>query len=87
MVAIMIQQTKRGANMTLGDDVITVKDASERTGYSAEYLRRLIRKGEIDAGRLGTTYLVDLDSLMQYVRDRRADGKGSTGPRGRGVAE
>jgi len=73
--------------MTLGDDVITVKDASERTGYSAEYLRRLIRQGAIDAGRLGTTYLVELDSLMRYVRERQADGKGSTGPRGRGVAE
>jgi excisionase family DNA binding protein len=71
--------------MTLGDDVITVKDASEQTGYSAEYLRRLIRQGKIEASKLGTVYLVDIASLMAYVREQQADGSGNTGPRSKAV--
>jgi len=69
--------------MVLNSDVVTIKDASARTGYSAEYLRRLIRAGDIEASKLGTVYLVKVDSLLAYVRERAEDGKDSTGPRGK----
>jgi excisionase family DNA binding protein len=65
----------------LGKDLITIKDASERTGYNPEYLRRLIRQGKVDAEKLGTVYLVDVNSLDRYINAMDDPEDARTGPR------
>jgi excisionase family DNA binding protein len=50
-------------------DWITVSQARELTGYNAEYLRQLIRAGEIKAQKFGTLWQVDRKSLLAYRRN------------------
>ena len=67
--------------MVLGRDLITVKEASEKTGYNAEYLRRLIRQDEIEAYKVGTVYLIFTDSLQRYVDKMKSSAHHLAGPR------
>lgn len=48
-------------------DVLSVREASQVSGFSPQHLRRLLREGKI-LGRLsGGIWLVDEDSLKNYV--------------------
>jgi excisionase family DNA binding protein len=59
----------------------TIKEASEKTGYNEEYLRRLIRQGKIDAIKVGPTYLIRKDSLEKYIAEVQESDDARTGPR------
>jgi hypothetical protein len=61
----------------------TVREASQRTGYNPEHLRRLIRAGHVKAELIGRVYFVDLASLVEYIK--RASQHPSGGPQGEGV--
>ena len=50
------------------DKFITVKAAAEGTGYSAQYLRRLLRAGKLDGIKIGQVWLISLVSLEAYLR-------------------
>ena len=50
------------------DKFITVKAAAEVTGYSAQYLRRLLRAGKLDGIKIGQVWLISLVSLEAYLR-------------------
>ena len=60
---------------------LTVKEASEKTGYNAEYLRRLVRDGKIEAILIGPVYLVRWESLRRYMTNITANGDARTGPK------
>lgn len=45
---------------------LTVREASLESGYSTEYLRLLIRNGEITAIKRGFSWFVSKESLMEY---------------------
>ena len=45
---------------------ITVREASELTGYSTEYIRELCRDGKIKSGKFGTLLVVNTASLLEY---------------------
>ncbi len=47
---------------------ITTKEASELTGYNAEYLRWLIREKKIKAQKFGILWQVNKSSLLAYLR-------------------
>ena len=51
---------------------ITTSEAAELTGYNTEYLRWLIRRGEVKARKFGVIWQVSRSSLLQY--QRRAEG-------------
>jgi excisionase family DNA binding protein len=59
----------------------SIKEASERTGYNEEYLRRLIRHGKIEAVKVGPAYLIRVDSLERYVSEVQTAEDARTGPR------
>lgn len=59
----------------------TIKEASEKTGYNEEYLRRLIRRGKIEAVKAGPTYLISKESLKNYVAEIQNLDDARTGPR------
>jgi len=48
-------------------DYITVKTASEISGYNQQYLRRLLRGNILRSKRLGQAWLVDREHFMEYV--------------------
>ena len=59
------------------DRHISVKAAAEFSGYSIQYLRRLLRSGWLDGVKIGQVWLIKLASMEMYlrngqmVRDRR----------------
>ena len=59
----------------------TIKEASQKTGYNEEYLRRLIRQGKIEAIKVGPTYLIRVDSMEKYIAEVQDSDDARTGPR------
>lgn len=49
---------------------ITVREASQETGYSTEYIRELCREGKVKAEKFGTVLVIDRASLIQYKRSQ-----------------
>ena len=47
---------------------LTVEQASELTGYNAEYIRRLIREGRLKAQKFGPVWQVDKRSIISYLK-------------------
>jgi len=59
----------------------TIKEASQKTGYNEEYLRRLIRQGKIEAAKVGPAYLIRVESLEKYIAEIQDADDARTGPR------
>ncbi len=59
----------------------TIKEASQKTGYNEEYLRRLIRQNKIEATKIGTMYLIDIQSLEKYIEAIKGSDDSRTGPK------
>jgi excisionase family DNA binding protein len=59
----------------------TIKEASEKTGYNEEHLRRLIRQGRIEATKVGPTYLIPAQSLEKYMAEIKDTDDARIGPR------
>ncbi len=52
----------------MANDWISTTEATELSGYHPEYIRQLIRQGEIQANRKGTMYWIDRGSLLSYLQ-------------------
>lgn len=56
---------------------ITVQAAAEISGYSPQYLRRLLRNGRLAGLKIGQSWLIDKDAFLAYfekaiqAKDRR----------------
>ena len=50
------------------DNHITVKTASEITGYNIQYLRRLLRSGRLGGIKIGQIWLIEMESLETYLQ-------------------
>lgn len=46
---------------------ISVREASEISGYTTEYIRELARDGLIKSTKIGHAVLIDRNGLKQYV--------------------
>jgi excisionase family DNA binding protein len=46
---------------------ITVQAASDVTGYNIQYLRRILRSGQLKGVKIGQMWLIDMDSLEKYL--------------------
>ena len=46
---------------------ISVKTASTFSGYSLQYLRRLLRTGKLDGLKIGQLWLIDKTTLDTYI--------------------
>jgi excisionase family DNA binding protein len=60
---------------------ISVKAASEFTGYNIQYLRRLLRAGQLEGVKIGQVWLIKLASLETYARNGHMVGDRRHGPR------
>jgi hypothetical protein len=47
---------------------VSVKAAAEFSGYSIQYLRRLLRKGRLEGVKIGQVWLIELTSLERCLR-------------------
>lgn len=53
---------------------ISVTEAARLSGYRTDYLRALIRSGQIRAQKFATVWQVDRASLSDFLRKRQAQG-------------
>ena len=54
---------------THGGQWLSVDEAAKLSGYHPEYIRRLIRNGEIEAKKFSIVWQVNKDSLEAYIED------------------
>jgi len=50
-------------------DWISVEEAAELTGYNKEYIRQMIRRGEVAAKKKGWQWWVDKASILAYLKN------------------
>jgi excisionase family DNA binding protein len=46
---------------------MSIQAAAEYSGYNLQYLRRIVRKGEVEGVKVGQVWLVNLTSLDAYL--------------------
>lgn len=54
------------------DEWLSVTDAAKLSGYHPEYIRRLIRDGEIEARKFSIVWQIRRDSLEAYVENAKS---------------
>ncbi len=62
-------------------DFLTIEEATEHSGYTGQYLRRMARKGRIRALKRGHFWLIELKSLQAYMQRAEKAQDGRFGPR------
>ena len=63
------------------DNHLSVQAAAEFSGYNVQYLRRLVRSGEVEGVKIGQMWLVDVASLEAYLKRVRNTDDRRYGPR------
>ena len=51
------------------DEYITVRTASQFSGYNRQYLRRLLRKGVFRTRKIGQIWLIDKREFKDYLME------------------
>jgi excisionase family DNA binding protein len=59
----------------MAQELITTAEASRISGYHMDHLRRLIRKGRIQAQKFGIVWQVNKESLLSYIAEQESLGK------------
>ena len=49
---------------------LTVNEAAKLSGYHPEYIRQLIRDGKVNAKKFSIVWMVDKESLLEYVKSQ-----------------
>ncbi|MFA7302318.1 MAG: hypothetical protein WC030_01040, partial [Candidatus Paceibacterota bacterium] len=57
-------------NDLLSKNLISTRDAAELSGYSADYLSRLVRSGEVEGTRVGRSWLIGRESLLTLLKEK-----------------
>ena len=60
---------------------ISVQVAALCSGYSLQYLRRLLRKGELEGTKIGQLWLVDKSALDAYIKKAQDSSDQRFGPK------
>lgn len=55
--------------MITSGEWLSVNEAAELSGYHPEYIRRLIRDGEIEAKKFSIVWQVKRTSLLDYIEN------------------
>ena len=57
-----------GAPEVVSEKHVSVKAAAELSGYSSQYLRRLLRNGHLEGIKIGQVWLINIASFERYLR-------------------
>jgi hypothetical protein len=66
-------------------DYITVRTASEMSGYNQQYLQRLLRGNVLKAKRLGQVWLIERNGFIEYLDHARQSTDNRFGPQDKPV--
>ena len=60
---------------------LTVQAAADCSGYSIQYLRRLLRSGSLIGTKIGQVWLIDLNAFENYIEQAEQREDRRCGPR------
>lgn len=63
------------------NNLISVKDAAECSGYSLQYLRRLLRMGKLEGIKIGQVWLIAMASFEAYLENANHSADQRFGPK------
>ena len=58
----------------LGKKYISLKQASEISGYTNDYIGQLCRAGKLNSERVGRAWFVDIEQLLSYKNGKKNNG-------------
>ncbi len=61
---------------------ISTEEAAELSGYSVEYIRRIMRRKKVKAEKRGSMWWIDKASMEKYVRHMQELGPAKFDPTG-----
>ena len=64
------------------DEWLTVNEAATLSGYRSEYIRRLVRNSIIKAKKVSIVWLINRESLQDYIQKARDSKDGRYRPKG-----
>jgi lysylphosphatidylglycerol synthetase-like protein (DUF2156 family) len=64
-----------------GDDWITTQEAAELSGYHVNYLRRLIKRGDIEGRKVSIVVADNRQSLLDYMAQAEQSDDKRRGPK------
>lgn len=64
-----------------GDDWITTQEAAELSGYHVNYLRKLIRRGDLRGRKISILWFVHRQSLLDYMAQAENSDDKRRGPK------
>lgn len=80
-LAVSSKLPKQHRRVTIdGMEYVSVEEAAEITGYSEQYIRRLLRQGKVEATKKGYMWWVSLASLKEYKRQMDILGRDKFNP-------
>lgn len=56
----------------MAEEWITTADAAEMSGYHVNYIRYLVRLGDVQARKFGPTWQVNRQSLINYLESAKS---------------
>ena len=69
------QSTERGPFEDLTSKFISVTEASDISGLTPGYIRRLLRQGRIEGVRVGRDWLTTEEAVRDYLSQERRPGR------------
>jgi excisionase family DNA binding protein len=71
---MLTAQATTGILIPIMTDWLSVTEAAEKSGYSAYHIRELCREGKLETVKKGLMYLIDPESLDDYVAKMKSLG-------------
>ncbi len=65
----------------MAEEWITTSEAAKLSGYHPEYIRELIRTGELEGRKFATVWQVNKDSLWAYLKAAKESPDKRHGPK------
>jgi excisionase family DNA binding protein len=69
------QTTQRSPLEELTSKLISVTEASEISGLTTSYIRRLLREGTIEGVKIGRNWLTTEEAIREYLSKERRRGR------------
>lgn len=63
------------------EEFITAKEGEELTGYTKEHIARLVRQKKVEGRKFALAWMIDKESLLEYMKRAKRNGDGRFGPR------
>ena len=65
----------------IDDEWLTTEQAAELSGYHVNYLRRLIRRGDLEGRKVSIVWLIRRQSLLDYMAQAEQSDDKRRGPK------